>query len=278
MNRHLHIAFMCALVWAGRAGLAAQPVIAEPSVQPCLSIRGRAIEYRGDGFFAIWHIGTHHIFSPADAKSADLVCQYFDCESGDRQPALFADFTLCPTEPYHDGAAQAARVERVEHPLVFTDWPPPKSVRDYVQGFYDWYAKRVSSDDTNKSWMDMLKLARWDLSDDLSKLLEQDAAAQAHCNEIIGIDFDPFLLTQDPATSYVVGEIEQKGRHFMVSVYRVERGQRDKTPDMIAEIARRSDGRWYFVDFYSPEISKGLVAILKSPLLKCSVPRQKENE
>ncbi len=68
----------------------------------------------------------------------------------------------------------------------------------------------------------MLKLAHWDLSDDLSKLLEEDAVAQAHCGEIVGIDFDPFLLTQDPAEKYEVGAIGQNGRHYMAKVYRFE--------------------------------------------------------
>ena len=126
--------------------------------------------------------------------------------------------------------------------------------------------------------MSMLRLAHWDLSSELADGLREDATLQSNCGEIIGIDFDPFLLTQDPATSYEIGDIEQKHRHYMAKVYRVEEGQRKETPDVIAEIARRSDGRWYFVNFYSPEISKGLVAILKSPMPKCSVPRPKKKE
>ena len=88
------------------------------SVEPCREIHGRAVLHRGDGFFAIWHIGTHHVFFPADKGSADLVCSYFDCGSIDREPALFADFTVCPTEPYKAGAAQPVIVKRVQHPHV----------------------------------------------------------------------------------------------------------------------------------------------------------------
>ena len=97
------------------------------SSQPCREIRGRAVWYRGDGFFAIWHIRTHHIFFPADKASDDLICQYFDCENGDRQPALFADFTVCPTEPYRAGAAQPVIVTGVRRPRVVPDWPPESS-------------------------------------------------------------------------------------------------------------------------------------------------------
>jgi hypothetical protein len=94
------------------------------SAQTCRQIHGRAVLYRGDGFFTIWHVGTHHIFMPVDKQSADLVCRYFDFESGDKQPALFADFTVCPTERYKPGAAQPVIVKKVEHPVVIPEWPP----------------------------------------------------------------------------------------------------------------------------------------------------------
>jgi len=92
--------------------------------QKCFQIRGRAVWYRGDGFFAIWHVGTHHMFFPADKESSDLVCRYFDCVHADQQPALFADFTICPTEEYKPGSAQPAVVKKVERPKVVKDWPP----------------------------------------------------------------------------------------------------------------------------------------------------------
>lgn len=243
------------------------------SPKACFVIRGRAIDHRGDGFFAIWHVGTHHIFFPADNQSADLICRYFDCDSPDRQPALFADFTICPTSPYQPGAAQPAVVKRIEHPVVFTDWPPPKSPRQYVQGFYSWYARSLSRGRTNATWMEMLRRAHWDLSTELATLLRADATAQSHCNELIGIDFDPFLLTQDPARDYEVGAIRKQGDRYRVSVYRVEGGHRNKSPDVIAEVAQRSDGRWYFVNFYSPGMRSSLLTILKSPMPKCTVSR-----
>jgi len=90
--------------------------------QRCFQVRGRAVLYRGDGFFAIWHVGTHHVFFPADEHSADLVCRYLDCTDPDRSPALFADFTVCPTKPYTRGAAQPVVVKKVERPRVVRDW------------------------------------------------------------------------------------------------------------------------------------------------------------
>ncbi len=94
------------------------------SAQTCRLIHGRAILYRGDSFFTIWHVGTDHIFFLVDQPSIELVCRYFDCASGDKQPALFADFTVCPTKRYIAGAAQPVIVKKVEHPLVVPEWPP----------------------------------------------------------------------------------------------------------------------------------------------------------
>ena len=34
--------------------------------------------------------------------------------------ALFADFTVCPTEPFKQGHAQAAVVKRIEHAQIST--------------------------------------------------------------------------------------------------------------------------------------------------------------
>ena len=94
--------------------------------QSCFQIRGRAILYRGDGFFAIWHVGTHHIFYPADKASADLLCDHMDCTSPRKQPALFADMTVCPTEPYKKGWAQPAIVKGITHYYVVPEWPPAR--------------------------------------------------------------------------------------------------------------------------------------------------------
>jgi hypothetical protein len=94
--------------------------------EKCFQIRGRAILYRGDGFFAIWHVGTHHIFYPADKASADLLCDHMNCTSPRKQPALFADMTVCPTESYRQGWAQPAIVKKITHYYVVPDWPPAK--------------------------------------------------------------------------------------------------------------------------------------------------------
>lgn len=238
--------------------------------QNCMKIHGRAVDYRGDGFFAIWHIGTHHVFSPSDEQSVELVCRYFDCDSGDRQPALFADFTICPTEPFVSGAAQGATVKAIENPRVIPDWPVQKTPEEYTKDFYDWYVRRAQAE--GSAWFKTLELARWDLSPRLSKLLQDDANAQAACSEIVGIDFDPFLFTQDPGDHYVAGKAKQIGKRYEVAIYRVSEGKQAEKPDLIAVIERNID-HWYFANFLYPAETTDLLSILKTSRPHCTLPR-----
>jgi hypothetical protein len=89
--------------------------------QTCREIHGRAISYSGDGFLEIWHIGTHHTFFVVDKKSSDLILNYLPYLGNDRQNALFADFTLCPTEKYKKGFSQPTIVKRIRNAHVVVD-------------------------------------------------------------------------------------------------------------------------------------------------------------
>lgn len=243
------------------------------SAQACIQIHGRAVWYRGDGYFAIWHIGTRHEFYPTDASSINLLCKYFDCESGDRQPALFADFEICPSEPFREGAAQGAYVKAVRHPRVVADWPVPKSAREYIQHFYEWYGLIDHSEDAGWNWDCTLWLIHWDLSPALAKLLKEDADAQANCNEIVGLDFDPVVFSQEDADKYEIGAIRQAGEQYHAEVFSVIHGQRSDKPAVIADFVREPD-RWILVNFEYPSRHADLLSILKSPRPRCTAPRE----
>ena len=85
----------------------------------CMTIRGRAHLYGGDGQLRIWHIGTHHEYEPDDS-SWQRVIGWLEAGVKDSDksqyasPAsmvyLFADFEICPTEPFKKGAVQPAKV------------------------------------------------------------------------------------------------------------------------------------------------------------------------
>ncbi|MDR3792011.1 MAG: DUF3828 domain-containing protein [Terracidiphilus sp.] len=246
---------------------AAAPIGAE---EKCVQIRGRAVQYRGNAFFEIWHVGTNHRYFIVDGHSQDLVCKYFDCESPDRQPALFADFTLCPTEPFKQDAAQPATVKNVAHPRVVATWPPPASPREFVNEFYKWYGQRVARDMPDKN---TLKLMRWDLSPELAEKLKEDRKAQSMCTEIVGLDFDPIVGSQDPADSYEAGEITQTGARYRANIYGTTNGVRATKPDVIAEFVHEGD-RWIFQNFLYPTAKADLLAILRSPRPACTAQQK----
>jgi hypothetical protein len=94
------------------------------AAEPCVTIHGRANLYGGDLQLRIWHIGTHHEYEP-DESSWDKVFDwlYSGVKKSDRQnyaiPAssvyLFADFLICPTEPFKEGSVQQANVKSASH-------------------------------------------------------------------------------------------------------------------------------------------------------------------
>jgi hypothetical protein len=90
----------------------------------CFTIHGRAHLYGGDGQLRIWHIGTHHDYEP-DGSSWARVQGWL--EAGVKEPEksqraspaswvyLFADFLICPTEPFKKGSVQKAKILSAEH-------------------------------------------------------------------------------------------------------------------------------------------------------------------
>lgn len=144
------------------------------------------------------------------------------------------------------------------------------SVRGFVEGFYSWYVPRALNQDTAAGWNETLRLIRRDISNQLAKLLAEDAAAQASCSDLVGLDFDPFLYTQEPAEKYDVGGVVPKGAGYQVKIYRVEGGTRAEKPDVVAEISQK-DGHWVFVDFDYPGGSDLLTVLKSRP--RCTRPR-----
>jgi hypothetical protein len=94
------------------------------SAEPCKVIHGRANFYGGDGQLRIWHIGTHHEYEP-DESSWPQVIKWLEAgvpesdRANSADPAsgvyLYADFFICPTEPFKKGSVQRANVKSASH-------------------------------------------------------------------------------------------------------------------------------------------------------------------
>jgi hypothetical protein len=118
-----------------------------------------------------------------------------------------------------------------------------KSCRDFVQGFYDWYVKEGQS-----TFELALKNRSSALSPELLHALREDYAAQAKDpEEIVGLDGDPFLNSQDPSERFVVGDAKLVGDKCLAVVRGVSSGKKREyvEPELV-----RKNGRWVFVNFH----------------------------
>ncbi len=138
------------------------------------------------------------------------------------------------------------------------------SCRTFVQRFYDWY---VPVGGREPNWSSLFSEKKSVFAPSLFQSLKADNDAQAKVEgEIVGLDFDPFLNSQDPSQKYVVGKITQKQASYFVDIYGVRNGKKGAKPDVVAEL-KRSDGKWKFVNFHYgksefPE-NENLVSVLK---------------
>lgn len=148
---------------------------------------------------------------------------------------------------------------------------PKGSPREFVESFYQWYVPRAHSQTMDRPCEIALKYKRSAFSPQLAELMREDSAAQARCEDLVGINWDPFLNYQEVADRYVVGRIILKGQTYMADVYAVRSGEQREKPDVTAEFVEK-DGHWFFVNFHYPDGSN-LITALKSPMLPCSAPR-----
>jgi hypothetical protein len=118
--------------------------------------------------------------------------------------------------------------------------------RKFVGGFYAWYLAHGRSRDPLAA---ALRQKRASFSLALVRGLNEDARAAARSpSEIVGLDFDPVLNSQDFAERYSPGRVTQKGSRFLVDVFSVYVGKRSEEPAVTAEL-RRERGRWIFTNF-----------------------------
>jgi hypothetical protein len=129
-----------------------------------------------------------------------------------------------------------------------------------VQRFYDWYVPLAAHADGYAAVLDSNSI----LSAELVSALREDYQAQAGDSEyVVGLDFDPFLATQDPCERYVAGNTTTIGQGYLVEVFAICDGQRHAEPDAAAELLRH-DGSWTIVNIRYPRDSTDLLAELHS--------------
>jgi hypothetical protein len=134
--------------------------------------------------------------------------------------------------------------------------PEEESCRAFVQKFYDWYwnqfADRAADpkfDLHQLHWYDdALQLKPAVLSPELVRLIGKDeAASKAAGGDIVNLDFDPFLASQDAQGKYEVQNAVVRGN--VCDVTMKARG------NVRPELRKSSDG-WMFVNFHYKHFSE----------------------
>lgn len=123
--------------------------------------------------------------------------------------------------------------------------------RKFVRDFYDWYVP-IANSKTNIAASDIaIREKPKDFAPDLLAALQEDSRAQAeNPGMIVGLDFDPFLNSQDPAAHYFIGRVILRGNTFWVEVFEESHGKKAAKPSVVPEL-RIDSGRCVFVNFHT---------------------------
>ena len=126
--------------------------------------------------------------------------------------------------------------------------------RAHVQRFYDWYLPRLMREVHVTAMEEALDIRPRDFSAALRDGLREDLAAAAKSpDEIVGLDFEPFVNSQDPAGKYVARKVTHVGKSYRVEVHSVIDGKVSEEPDVIPELVQWR-GHWTFVNFHYPPV------------------------
>lgn len=143
-----------------------------------------------------------------------------------------------------------------------------QSAQVFVQGFYDWYTGAVQKDD-NHADDEALAGKRWPMGAAIVAALKADEDAQAKSpDDIVGIDFDPYLNAQDTCFPYKTGKVTQAGGLYRVEVFDSNCDDpHPERPTVIAVVQRRG-ASWEFVNFIYPgdagQAGSDLLSVLKA--------------
>jgi hypothetical protein len=127
-----------------------------------------------------------------------------------------------------------------------------ESSQAFVQSFYDWYTP-LSLKEHSLPAIDITLSERQNLfSHELYMSLRADSIARKKDpGFIVGLDFDPFLATQDPCEKDEVGKAILEGDKYIVEVYEVCEGKKRTAPNVEVELSKK-DGQWIIDNFYYP--------------------------
>lgn len=182
--------------------------------------------------------------------------------------ALLA-FVLVVSAAYSNQTASAApaqpAADGVKNPAGNADLKA--SCKTFVQSFYNWYLPKNHNLDNCGTVDKAVDKKKALFSSELLAALQEDIkASDANKDEIVGLDFDPFLNAQDTPEYCIAGSVKQKGADYYCDIYSVYEGKKRPKPDLVAQLANRN-GKWVFTNFRYEESkipeNQNLLSILK---------------
>jgi hypothetical protein len=148
-----------------------------------------------------------------------------------------------------------------------TDSTRASSCKQFAESFYSWYVPFTQKNFQRPAFEIALEKRPTAFSPELLLALRADAQAQRGAKgEIVGIDFDPFVGSQDPARHYDARKATLRGEVCLVEVWRdlpSDNSAKSDEPDVVAEISNQT-GQWHFDNFQYPSLKADLKQVLIS--------------
>lgn len=139
-----------------------------------------------------------------------------------------------------------------------------RSCRDFVQEFYGWYIPLAQKNSPEPTAILAIRQRPSSFGETLKKALNDDHNAQKKAGEIVGIDFDPFLASQDPALKYDIRKMVIQDGKCYAEIKSPD--SKSYTYDVRPEL-KLINAQWRFTNFhYNTDIldRRDILSILKS--------------
>lgn len=129
--------------------------------------------------------------------------------------------------------------------------PDENSCQAFVQEFYKWYIGKSNNNSKSGDPLSITLKTRPELfGAELTKRLKEDSAAAAKSpDEIVGLDFDPILNTQEQVQNYKAEKVSTKGPSFFVDMHALLNGKREAQAAVVPELVKVGS-KWQFVNFH----------------------------
>jgi len=139
------------------------------------------------------------------------------------------------------------------------------SCRRFVQQYYDWYVPLIQQTRNGRAWDVALQRKAEVFDPALLRALKADSEAAARAtDDIVGLDFDPFVGSQDAANHYEARRVTWRDNKCSVEVWNAPStaaAAKSEKPDVIADLAL-DRGHWRFLNFRYPDVNDDLVNVL----------------